>query len=152
MNSLLPNSRSVARSEQETWDIAARLTRELCRREQPTQVLALTGDLGAGKTTFVQGMAAEIGLNVPVTSPTFTLVNEYTGDIPLVHIDLYRLSSPDETIALGMEEYFDTPGIVAIEWPDRADGLLPRHTVRIHLAMVDQEDSRTITISTGERT
>lgn len=89
----------------------------------PGTIILLTGDLGAGKTTLVQGIGKGLGITDPIVSPTFTLINEYLeGSIPLYHLDLYRLE-PQEVIGLNLESYWEgldvTPGIVAIEWPER---------------------------------
>jgi tRNA threonylcarbamoyladenosine biosynthesis protein TsaE len=95
-------------------------------------VVALVGPLGSGKTVFVKGLAAGLGLPAnSATSPTFTLVNEYGGPRPLVHVDLYRLAGQPEIVDLGLEEYFDAPGVVAIEWAERAAFLLPEETITV---------------------
>lgn len=91
-------------------------------------VLALSGNLGAGKTTFVQGLAAGLGISEPIQSPTFVLMNHYEG---LTHFDLYRLKTASDFTGLGFEEYFGSGGICAIEWPDRIELILPPETVRI---------------------
>ncbi|OVE76369.1 tRNA (adenosine(37)-N6)-threonylcarbamoyltransferase complex ATPase subunit type 1 TsaE [bacterium E08(2017)] len=109
-------------------------------------VMALHGDLGAGKTCFVQGVAAALDINEPITSPTFTIVNEYSGSRGLVHIDLYRMQSPDEVIALGFEEFLSSGSLLAIEWPDRAEELLPEGTVHVHFTTNDKPNQRTIEI------
>lgn len=114
---------------EETWALAARLASEL----KPGTVIALHGDLGAGKTCFVQGLAAALDIDEPITSPTYTLIAEYNGRLPLHHIDLYRLSGPDEALGLGIEEYFECGGITAIEWAERAEGLLPPDLLHIRI-------------------
>ena len=116
-------------SPEETWELAAELAGEL----GPGTVIALHGDLGAGKTCFVQGYAAALGIDEPITSPTYTLIGEYEGRLPLHHIDLYRLSGPTEALGLGLEEYFDVNGITAIEWAERAEGLLPPDLLHIQI-------------------
>lgn len=141
-----PDGLTTAATEAETWALAGRLADALMCTPAVNHVIALTGTLGAGKTSFVQGLALRLGIREPITSPTFTLVNEYRGGCFLVHIDLYRLRGPDETLALGMEEYFEMPGIVAIEWPDRAEGLLPPSTVQVHLDIVPGTTHRVIRI------
>ncbi len=98
-------------------------------------VLALSGDLGAGKTTFVQGLARGLGITDPIQSPTFVILNLYPG---LFHFDLYRLKSSADFTALGLEEYFQKEGICAIEWPDRIAQLLPPETVHIHFSYDSQ--------------
>ena len=135
-----------SRSPEDTWSIAAELVSELPARA----VIALHGDLGAGKTCFVQGVARALGITEPVTSPTFTIVNECHGDRYLCHIDLYRLGGPDEVLALGFDEYLDVEGIVAIEWPERAHDILPAHTINVYLvADGATPDTRTITVKPG---
>jgi tRNA threonylcarbamoyladenosine biosynthesis protein TsaE len=95
-------------------------------------VVALVGPLGSGKTVFVKGLAAGLGLPAHnATSPTYTLINEYEGRRPLIHVDLYRLNRRPEIDDLGLEEYIDGPGIVAVEWAERAAGLLPEDTVTV---------------------
>jgi tRNA threonylcarbamoyladenosine biosynthesis protein TsaE len=91
-------------------------------------VLALSGELGAGKTTFVQGLALGLGISESIQSPTFVLMNHYEG---LTHFDLYRLKSASDFTGLGFEEYFEGEGICAIEWPERIESILPLETVRI---------------------
>ncbi len=91
-------------------------------------VLALSGTLGAGKTSFVQGLAAGLGITEPVQSPTFVLLNVYEG---LAHFDLYRLKQSSDFISLGFDEYFAKGGICAIEWPDRIEEILPPETIYI---------------------
>ena len=129
-------------SPEETWDLAARLAGEL----SPGSVVALHGDLGAGKTCFVQGLAAALGIDEPITSPTYTLIGEYEGRLPLHHIDLYRLSGPEEALGLGIEEYFDTNGITAIEWAERAEGILPPDLLHIRIEADEHTGVRTFRI------
>ena len=129
-------------SPEETWELAARLVDEFASGT----VIALHGDLGAGKTCFVQGLAAALGIDEPITSPIYTLIGEYEGRLPLHHIDLYRLSGPEEVLGLGLEEYFDTLGITAIEWAERAEGLLPSDLLHIRITVDDATAARTFSI------
>jgi tRNA threonylcarbamoyladenosine biosynthesis protein TsaE len=99
----------------------------------PGTVLALSGDLGAGKTCFIRGLAAGLGVEGPVTSPTFIMVAEHAGRLPLYHVDLYRTESLGDIRRLGLEEMLDGAGVTAIEWAERAEPLLPSRTVRIHI-------------------
>ena len=129
-------------SPEETWTLAAELADEFTAGT----VIALHGDLGAGKTCFIQGYAAALGIDEPVTSPTYTLIGEYQGRLPLHHIDLYRLSGPEEALGLGLEEYFDVNGITAIEWAERAEGLLPPDLMHIQITADEQTGRRTFRI------
>jgi tRNA threonylcarbamoyladenosine biosynthesis protein TsaE len=105
----------------------------LARRAQPGDVLVVSGDLGAGKTCFVQGVAEGLGVAGPVTSPTFVLVAEYGGRLPLYHVDLYRTESLEEVRALGLDELIHGSGLTVIEWGERAEALLPPHAVRVSI-------------------
>ena len=111
--------------------------------ENQLYVVTLRGDLGAGKTMLTKGIAK--GLQVPdwyyLNSPTFTLINEYQGRLPLYHFDLYRLGDPDELFELGFNDYLSGPGVLVIEWPEPAEGLLPavnRFDIRIEIAAGDK--------------
>ena len=138
----------TAATAAETQAIAERLGRLLA----PGDVLALVGGLGAGKTTFVQGLAR--GLDVPpdrhVASPTFALVNEHPGRVPLVHADLYRIEDARELAELGLTDAFDRAA-VAIEWLDRFPDAAPAERLEIAIAFADG-DARTLTFTpTGAR-
>ena len=133
------------RSVEETWKLARRLAAEL----RPGDVVCLDGDLGAGKTTFVQGLAAAMGVSGRVTSPMFCLVQEHgsaDGRL-LVHMDLYRLTSEDDVLAIGWEDYLSRGAIIAVEWPERAGGLVPADATRVSFARLDDEEARRITVS-----
>lgn len=132
----------ITHSPDETRSLGRRLGRLL----GPGTVLALRGELGAGKTCFVQGLAR--GLRVKeehVVSPTFVLVREYKGRLPLYHIDLYRLSPGREVESLGLEEYLEGEGVCAVEWAEKAEGILPASAVPVTLT-VRSASSRTITL------
>lgn len=120
-------------------------------RLRPGDVVALRGDLGAGKTCFVQGLAAALGVTEPVSSPTYTLVHEYQGEnMTLYHIDLYRLHSAEEALDLGLDEYLDGQGITLIEWADRAEAVLPARTIHVTLQHGATENERTLSWTGGE--
>ena len=124
------------------------LGQRLAERLQPGDVIAYTGDLGAGKTAFTRGLARGLGCRGRVTSPTFTIVNEYEGDIPLFHFDLYRLGSSDELFDIGWEDYLARGGVCAVEWSERAEDAFDGSTVRIDFRRGAQHDGwRVITIT-----
>jgi tRNA threonylcarbamoyladenosine biosynthesis protein TsaE len=103
--------------------------RDFAARLVAGDVLALCGELGAGKTHFVKGLATGLGASTEATSPTFTLIHEYRdGRLPLFHFDLYRLESEDELLRVGFDDYLDSGGVLAIEWADKFPALLPPHT------------------------
>lgn len=96
-------------------------------------LICLNGDLGAGKTAFSQGVAKGLGISNTVTSPTFTLINEYEGRLPLYHFDVYRLSGPEDMEDLGYEDYFYGQGVCLVEWAERVKEVLPRERLNINL-------------------
>lgn len=139
----MPKKTYRSRSPEDTHRIAA----ELLDSHPGRLVVALSGDLGTGKTVFVQGLALALGSRRPVTSPTFTLVNEYPCSTPLYHADLYRLEKPEEADSLGLEDYMEIESVVAVEWPEKAPHIFPRHTVRVDLKMGSGEEERVIIVS-----
>ncbi len=106
----------------------------------PGDVVALIGDLGAGKTCLTQGIAQGVGVyqNQTVNSPSYILINEYEGKIPIYHIDLYRLERLEDIVALGLEDYLDGDGICVIEWADRMGELLPESHIRVIITVEDE--------------
>ncbi len=126
----------TTRSVEETRIIGASLAPMLL----PGDVISLSGDLGAGKTALVQGIAAAFGVEQRVTSPSFTIVHEYKGRFPMIHVDVYRLNSFQEVLDLGFEEFFDANGVVLIEWGDAIVPLLPRRHLEIEIRRVDDEE------------
>ena len=127
----------TTRSSEETRIVGACLAPLLL----PGDVVSLTGDLGAGKTVFVQGVAAALGVEQRVTSPSFTIVHEYKGRYPVIHIDVYRLNSFQEVIDLGFEEFLDPESIVLIEWGAAIAPLLPRRHLEIELRQAGDEEN-----------
>ena len=111
----------------------------------PGAVVALTGELGAGKTCFVQGLVRGLGATIRATSPTFVLVNEYKGRVPIHHVDAYRTGSMTELMDLGLLEMVGGEGVTLIEWADKLVPLLPPDAVHVHIAGVGDQP-RTITI------
>lgn len=135
-------------SPHETQSLAASLSSHL----KAGDVISLTGDLGAGKTCFTQGLAKSLGIKERITSPTFNLIKEYKNTISLYHFDVYRLKSPDELYDLGFEEYFYGDGITIIEWGDKIEPFLPSAFLRIEFKRSLDENVREINITyQGER-
>lgn len=134
----------ITNSEAETEELGRRLARTL----EAGAVVAFTGDLGAGKTAFTRGMAR--GLDVPdrVTSPTFTIVNEYEGGrLPLFHFDMYRLGSSEELFDIGWEDYLARGGVCAVEWSENVDNALEGGAVRVDIRRGEKDSRRMVTIS-----
>jgi tRNA threonylcarbamoyladenosine biosynthesis protein TsaE len=119
---------ATTRSEKETRELGAAYGAALVHGA----VVALQGRLGSGKTQFVKGVCSALGIGEDaVSSPTFTIVHEYEGRLPVYHMDLYRLRSTDEVEALGLEEYLDGDGVCLVEWPEALGDRLPAHAVRL---------------------
>ncbi|MDR1894821.1 MAG: tRNA (adenosine(37)-N6)-threonylcarbamoyltransferase complex ATPase subunit type 1 TsaE [Spirochaetales bacterium] len=116
-------------------DLGKKLGRELCGGE----VILLRGPLGAGKTVFVKGLAEGLDIGGTITSPTFTLINVYQGRLPLFHMDFYRLRDPQEAEFLGLEEYFASGGVSAVEWPDAALELIPPGALEVCLSLLPDQ-------------
>lgn len=132
-------------SEMETEKVGEKLAHIL----SPGTVIAFTGDLGAGKTAFTRGLARGLGIPGRVTSPTFTIVNEYEGGrLPLFHFDMYRLSSSEELFDIGWEDYLRRGGVCAVEWSERVHDAL-EGAITVNISRGDGEYDRIITI-TGE--
>ena len=119
----------------------------LALRLQAGAVVAYLGDLGAGKTAFTRGLARGLGCKGRVTSPTFTIVNEYEGTLPLFHFDMYRLSDEEELFDIGWEDYISRGGVCAVEWSERITAALPPETITVTISRcAENEDWRKITI------
>lgn len=111
-------------------------------------VIAYSGDLGAGKTAFTRGLARGLGITEPVTSPTYTIVNEYLGGrLPLFHFDMYRLGSADDLWDIGWEDYLERGGICAVEWAENVEEAM-EDALWVHIEKVD-ENTRSITLEGG---
>ena len=131
----------ITRTEAETEAVGARLAAALT----PGAVIAMHGDMGAGKTVFVRGLARALGYTGRVTSPTFTIVNEYLAPTPVFHFDMYRLSDEDDLYGIGWDDYLTRGGICVVEWSERVEGAFEADTIGVYIEPID-EMSRKITI------
>ena len=128
------------------------LGEQLAAALKPGTVIAFTGDLGAGKTAFTRGLARGLGVTGRVTSPTFTIVNEYEGGrLPLFHFDMYRLESSDELFDIGWEDYLSRGGVCAVEWSEKVSDAL-EGAMKIDIRRGGNENERIITIEEGAGT
>jgi len=144
---MVPTIDILTRAPDETRKAGAALAELLV----PGDVVSLTGDLGAGKTAFVQGAARALGVDDPVASPTFVLVREYRGDLPVYHLDVYRLDRVQEVLDLGFEDYLDPSGVVFIEWGDAVEVLLPDEHLRVEITVRGDEARRLAVAGRGIR-
>ena len=133
-------------SEEDTYELGKKLSREL----KPGDTISLEGDLGTGKTALAKGIAAGLGIDAPITSPTFTLVNTYEGRVTLNHFDVYRIDDPEELLAIGWDDYFTGEEINLVEWGDKVEDILPPDTMRIVLER-DSKEPNTRYISIERR-
>lgn len=137
----------VSNSPEETEALGAALADKL----KPGAVVAFSGDLGAGKTAFVRGLARGLGITERVTSPTFTIVNEYEGGrLPLFHFDMYRLGSSDELFNIGWEDYLVRGGVCAVEWSENVSDALEGDCIRVDIRRGAHDNQRLITIEGGD--
>ena len=126
-----------SRSAAETRALGVRLARVLVRGD----VVVLSGDLGAGKTVLAKGIAEGLGVTEPVVSPTFTIVREYEGDVPLQHLDVYRLDHMQEVIDLGLDEILDGHAVTLVEWGEAVGALLPPDRLEVTLSLAPPEEA-----------
>ncbi len=136
----------ISRSEEET----VKAGEEFAHLLERGSMVALYGDLGAGKTQFVKGVCRAFKVTEVVNSPTFTIVNEYHGTIPIFHIDLYRMKSMDEILGIGFDEYLESDGICLVEWAEKLEGLMPVRRFDVRMSVID-DSSREITLSSTKR-
>jgi len=133
----------LSRSEKETIELGSKFARRLL----PGDVVALYGDLGSGKTRFIKGICMGLGVAAHVSSPTFTIINEYTGtNFRIHHFDFYRLESVQELREIGFNEYLDDNGICVIEWADRVKNLLPPDRYDVYFSFGEENQIRKISI------
>lgn len=133
----------ISHSEAETEALGEKLARSL---PEHGVVIAMYGELGAGKTAFVRGLARGLEVDGAVTSPTFTIVNELYGKRDLFHFDMYRLGSADELFDIGWEDYLDRGGVCAVEWSENVADALERDTVRVDIRRGGEESRRVISV------
>lgn len=131
-------------TEEETKQLASKLALLL----QPGNVVTLEGDLGAGKTTFTKGLGTALGVRRTINSPTFTIIKEYTGEIPLYHMDVYRLENSEEDI--GFDEYFHGDGITVVEWASFIQDYLPEERLEIKIKRIDEHKRKLILVPKGD--
>ena len=131
-------------SAKETFELGVKMG----QNAKPGQVYALIGDLGVGKTVFIQGVAKGLGIDEPVNSPTFTILKIYQGDLPLYHIDAYRLENNDYD--LGISEYEDE-GIMVVEWPEYYANYLPKEYMEVRFTYIDDDTREIEFIPNGEQ-
>ena len=134
----------ITKTEQETEELGESFAQQL----YPGAVIAMYGDLGAGKTAFIRGLARGLETEARVSSPTFTIVNEYPGRIPLFHFDMYRLSSAEELFDIGWEDYLARGGVCAAEWSENVPGAFEQDAFTVRIEKIG-ENSREITIDGG---
>ena len=135
----------ITRSEIETIELSQNLEAE----KFPNMIICLDGDLGSGKTVFTKGIANALGINEVITSPTFTIIKEYIGELPLYHMDVYRLDGNSDGI--GIEEYFSKGGVVVIEWSKTIDDILPKERLDINFKVLDENKRQLTLIPHGKK-
>lgn len=135
----------VTNSVDETIELGSRLAKTL----HGGTVVAFFGGLGMGKTAFTRGMASAFGVDGSVSSPTFAIVNDYGGTPPLYHFDMYRVESWDDLYASGFFDYYESGGILAVEWSENIENVLPENTVRVTFRRGKHDNQRIITVDGG---
>ncbi len=124
-------------------DETTKLGEDLARGLSTGDVVAFRGDLGAGKTTMIKGIAGAFGIDPrEVSSPSFALIHEYCGEVTIYHIDLYRIEKPEELTQLGLWEIFEGEGICLVEWPERAEAIIPKRAIRVEISRLEDDERR----------
>ena len=138
--------------ESNSYEETQKFAEEFSKTLKAGDVLCMYGDLGVGKTAFVQGLAKGLGIDEPITSPTFTIVNEYSGRLPLYHFDVYRIGDVEEMDEIGYEDYFYGDGVCLIEWANLIEEILPEEytEIRIEKDLEKGFDYRKITVTEVE--
>ncbi len=135
----------ISKSPNETEEYAEKLGKHLNGGE----VIAFFGGLGMGKTAFTRGMAKALGVDEEVSSPTFAIVNDYGGNPPLYHFDMYRVETWDDLYASGFFDFYEAGGILAVEWSENIENALPENTIRVQIERGEHDNQRIITIDGG---
>lgn len=139
--------RFVSNSTEDTIELGKRLAKSL----KGGTVVAFFGGLGMGKTAFTRGMAKALCVNEEVSSPTFAIVNDYGGNPPLYHFDMYRVESWDDLYSSGFFDFYEAGGILSVEWAENIENALPENTVRVTIQRGENDNQRIITIDGGEK-
>ncbi len=126
--------------ESYSYEDTHKIAREIADSLNGGEFIAMYGDLGAGKTAFVQGLAKALGITNHITSPTFTIVNEYEGRLPLYHFDVYRISDPDEMYEIGYDEYVYSDGVCVVEWAELIEDLFPEKYYKVTILKDEEKD------------
>ena len=137
----------ITKSPEET----KKLGKEIGKLAKPGDLLAFYGELGAGKTCFIQGIARGLKVKDYVTSPSFTIVNEYQGKIPIYHFDLFRFDNAEDILELGYEEYFYGEGLTVIEWAEKIEHFLPKEHLKIDIKFKNRYQRKISLIPQGDR-
>lgn len=137
------NNTFISKSNRETEKFAE----EFAKKINNGNIIAYTGKMGAGKTTFTRGLVKGLGAGDVVSSPTFALVNEYKGRTNIYHFDMYRVSTWEDLYSTGFFDYLDTNSIIIIEWSENIDNVLPEETIHVDIGYGDSENERIITIN-----
>ncbi|MBA7563279.1 tRNA (adenosine(37)-N6)-threonylcarbamoyltransferase complex ATPase subunit type 1 TsaE [Candidatus Atribacteria bacterium 1244-E10-H5-B2] len=137
----------ITKSPEETKNLG----KEVSKLTKPGDLLAFYGELGAGKTCFIQGISQGLKVKDYVTSPSFTIINEYQGKIPIYHFDLFRLDNAEEILELGYKEYFYGEGLTVIEWAEKIEQLLPKEHLEIKIKFKDHHQRTISFIPQGDR-
>ena len=124
----------ISHSEQETFEFA----KSLSRKANAGEVYAISGELGAGKTVFAKGFAKGLLVEEEITSPTFTVLEEYSGSLPFYHFDLYRIDNDAEFENLNFEDYWFGSGVCLVEWAEKAGKRLPDNSIKVHISYIDE--------------
>lgn len=132
----------VSNSTQQTQSIGEKIGRNI----KKGTVIAFFGGLGMGKTAFIRGLAKGMGIKADVMSPTFAIVNDYGGEPPLVHFDMYKVESWDDLYSSGFFDYLDMGAVLAVEWSENIENALPESTIRVNIAPGENENQRIITV------